>query len=264
MSRQRSWIVISLLLFGASAGAQDLARLPGSQALTMQGDLSAQMVAGIDKFLTHKTTDSVAGRKAYWHRDFSSPQAYQQSVEPNRQRLRRCIGAVDPRVPIKALEYVETTATPALIAETDRYTVRTVRWPVFAGVFGEGLLLEPKTPVQARVVAIPDADQTPEMLVGLAPGVAPASQLARRLAENGCQVIVPVLIDRRDNWSGNPQVRMTNQPHREWVYRMAFEMGRHISGYEVQKVLALVDWLAMTAKEKGSLHWPWPVTLRGA
>jgi hypothetical protein len=35
---------------------------------------------------------------------------------------------------------------------------------------------------------------------------------------------------------------MTNQPHREWIYRPAFELGRHIIGYEVQKILALVDW----------------------
>ena len=35
---------------------------------------------------------------------------------------------------------------------------------------------------------------------------------------------------------------MTNQPHREFVYRMAFEMGRHVIGYEIQRVLAAVDW----------------------
>jgi dienelactone hydrolase len=35
---------------------------------------------------------------------------------------------------------------------------------------------------------------------------------------------------------------MTNEPHREWIYRMAFEVGRHIIGYEVQKVLAAIDW----------------------
>jgi dienelactone hydrolase len=35
---------------------------------------------------------------------------------------------------------------------------------------------------------------------------------------------------------------MTNEPHREWVYRMSFELGRHIIGYEVQKVQAAVDW----------------------
>jgi dienelactone hydrolase len=36
---------------------------------------------------------------------------------------------------------------------------------------------------------------------------------------------------------------MTNQPHREWVYRQAYHMGRHVIGYEVQKVLAAVDWM---------------------
>ena len=78
---------------------------------------------------------------------------------------------------------------------------------------------------------------------GLAPGMATESQFARRLAEDGCQVIVPVLIDRDDAWSGNPLLhRFTNQPHREWIYRQAYEMGRHIIGYEVQKVAAAVDW----------------------
>src|SRR5262249_52948041 len=34
----------------------------------------------------------------------------------------------------------------------------------------------------------------------------------------------------------------TNQPHREFLYRMSFEVGRHIIGYEVQKVLSIIDW----------------------
>ena len=54
---------------------------------------------------------------------------------------------------------------------------------------------------------------------------------------------MPVLIDRNDSWSGNPRLnRHTNQPHREFIYRMAYEMGRHIIGYEIQKVLAVIDW----------------------
>jgi len=43
---------------------------------------------------------------------------------------------------------------------------------------------------------------------------------------------------------------MTNQPHREWVYRMAFEVGRHIIGFEVQKILAAVDWFANQNKSQ--------------
>ena len=66
--------------------------------------------------------------------------------------------------------------------------------------------------------------------------------IARRLAENGCEVLVPVLINRQDTGSGNPRInRQTNLPHREWIYRQSYPLGRHIIGYEVQKVEAAVD-----------------------
>jgi dienelactone hydrolase len=113
---------------------------------------------------------------------------------------------------------------------------------VLDGVHGEGLLLEPKSESVAQVIALPDSAQTPEQLAGLAPGVAKEAQFARRLAENGFRVVVPMLINRSDRWSGNAEVAWTNQPHREWIYRQAYHMGRHIIGYEVQKALALVDW----------------------
>ncbi|MGV2334713.1 MAG UNVERIFIED_CONTAM: hypothetical protein LVR18_11570 [Planctomycetaceae bacterium] len=51
------------------------------------------------------------------------------------------------------------------------------------------------------------------------------------------------LISRSDEFSGHPRVTFTNQPHREFLYRQAFEVGRHVIGYEVQKTLAAVDLL---------------------
>src|SRR5258708_9698565 len=108
------------------------------------------------------------------------------------------IGAVDSRVSEKdpRMERFGDDDSPALVAETDRYRVFQVRWPVLENVHGEGLLLEPLTPPVGQIVALPDADQTPEQLVGLAPGIAPGSQFARRLAQNGFRVVVPVLINR--------------------------------------------------------------------
>ena len=126
----------------------------------------------------------------------------------------------------------------------ESHNVFAIRWPAFGDVTGEGLLLEPDDGLGiADVVVIPDADQTPEQLVGLVPGVAAESQVARRLAESGCRVIVPTLIDRTVA-PRNGHARLTN---REFIYRPAFELGRHIIGYEVQKVLALVDWLSKQA-----------------
>jgi dienelactone hydrolase len=131
---------------------------------------------------------------------------------------------------------------PVLIAETTHYRISQVRWPVLEGVTGEGLLLEPKVVPTAYVVALPDADQTPEQLAGLATVIQGEAQFARRLAERGVEVLVPVLIDRTSRWSGHPDFGQTDQTHREWIYRQAFVMGRHVIGYEVQKVLAAVDW----------------------
>ena len=236
------------LLLGAAFFTAPLALaqtpLEGTAPLTSHGDFAAEMVDDINAFLLRKTAESVEGRANLWKRDFGSIAKYERSVSGNRDHFRRIIGAVDVRVPVTALALDETTATKALIFSGANYNVYAVRWPVFEDVTAEGLLLEPGGNPVARVVAIPDADWSPEMLAGLAPGVEPAAQFARHLAENGCQVLVPVVIDRKYTWSGVPGIQMTNQPHREWIYRMAYEAGRHIIGYEVQKVLAAVDWFA--------------------
>ena len=225
--------------------------LPGTVPLNMKGDLAWQMVDGIRAFIVQYTEEAAKQRAQFWHYDYSSPEAYQRSVLPNRERLRQIIGAVDARVKPCRPEVIGTLSSPGQSGQGQNYKIEAVRWPVLAPVvadFGEleaeGLLLQPLGAPVARVVAIPDADWTPEQLVGMAPGVAPSAQFARRLAESGCQVIVPLVINRDDAFSGIPKVRMTNQTHREWIYRQAYEVGRHIIGYEVQKVMAAVDWFA--------------------
>jgi dienelactone hydrolase len=234
----RCALSLLILLLPLTAPAEPL---PGTAALTAEGDLAAAMVAGIDRYLMREIAASVEKRQQYWKPDYSSHEAYTKSLQPNRERLKKILGIVDQRVPVE-MHFVATTEQPALVAETDAYKVFAVRWPVLEGVDGEGLLLEPKGKVVANVVAIPDADQTPEMLVGLAPGFPKERQFARRLAENNHRVVIPVLINRENSWAGNPRIRMTNQPHREFIYRMAYEMGRHIIAFEVQKLLAVVDW----------------------
>jgi dienelactone hydrolase len=225
--------------------------LPGTAPLTMQGDLAQQMVDGIHHFLMRRTEETPPERERLWQRDYKSVEDYQRSVLPNRERFRTMVGAIDPRVAPQTPELVAPALGSPEVAPGSGYKILAVRWPVFdpivpgyGGLQAEGLLLQPAGAPVARVVAIPDADWTPEMLVGLAPGAPAAAQFARRLAENGCQVLVPVIINRDDTYSGLPGFAMTNEPHREWIFRMAFEVGRHIIGYEVQKVLAVVDWFA--------------------
>jgi len=230
----------ALLLFVGVAGpgevrADDESPLPGTAPLKMTGDVASQLVEGVDRFLLKEIEKSVARRAEYWRRDVSSPEKYNASIDPNRRRLAHILGLRDERIPFDAVELLGTTAEPALVGRGNGYKMFAVRWPVVGDVHGEGLLLVPSV-AQAvgDVIAIPDAGQTPEMIAGLTEGVAPQSQFARRLAESGCRVLVPVLIDR-----GVTRRKLTN---REFLYRSAFELGRHVIGYELQKVLAGVDW----------------------
>ncbi len=245
----RSLAITLVFLLPLLASAGEPSRLPGTAPLTWKGDLADRMMEGLHGHIEQKITQSLEKRARHWKRDCSSPAAYDKSIQPNRRRFQKVIGVVNPRVPVR-LERFGDDDSPALVADTDRYRIYQIRWPVLDGVWGEGLLLEPKAQPRGQVIALPDADQTPEQLAGLAPGVNKEAQFARRFVENGFRVVVPTLIDRSDRWSGNAEVAWTNQPHREWIYRQAYHMGRHIIGYEVQKMLAVVDWFRQRAGDK--------------
>lgn len=225
----------------AAGTAHAAETMPGTKPLVWEGDMPERMMDGAHKFVERKIAESVALRGQYWTRDFSSRAAYEKSVEVNRARLRTIIGVVDAREPAMMERFGDDGDSP-LVVETDSWRAFQVRWPALTGVWGEGLLLDPRNSGAGFVVALPDADQTPEQIAGLAPGIPAEQQFARRLAENGFEVLIPALVDRSSRWSGHPDIHVTDQPHREWIYRQAFHMGRHIIGYEVQKVLAAVDW----------------------
>lgn len=218
--------------------------LAGTRPLTLEGDIAVDTIEGNDRFLLREIEASVERRTKLWNRDTSSAAAYSKSIDPNRRRFAAMIGVRDPRPEIATLEFVATRVQPALVGHGDRYNIYAVRWPALDGVYGEGLLLEPtrKSSI-AQVVAIPDCEQTPEVLAGLVAGVPIESQFARRLAESGCRVLVPMLINRGNHLSVIADgKRVSNVTHRELLYRAAYQMGRHLIGYEVQKVLAAVDW----------------------
>jgi len=215
----------------------------------MAGDIASELVAGVDRFLLKQIDESTANRARYWKRDVSSPVAYSASVEPNRKRLAHVLGVRDPRVPAAQsrglIRYSGSELVPADLQRKIGYSILEASWPAFGDVTGEGIELRPDRNEAAAIIVIPDAGQTPEQLAGLVPGMPAESQVARRLAESGCRVIVPSLIDRTVS-ARNGRARLTS---RELIYRSAFELGRHLIGYEVQKVLAIVDILSAAGPE---------------
>lgn len=228
--------------------------LPGTKHLTWDHsplDMSRKMLEGAHQLIDQKIQNAILSREKSWSRDFRSRDAYEKSIEPNLRRFMDAIGLKNQPIPTRnhgarvsgdrprvSMQKFSLNGDSDVVAETSSYRIYQVRWPVSDEVFGEGLLAVPTSKIKGNIVAIPDAGQTPEELVGLSPGIAHESQFARRLAENGYQVLIPVLISRDVLFAGEPK----QQTHREWLYRQAFHMGRHVIGYEVQKVMAAVDW----------------------
>jgi dienelactone hydrolase len=233
-------ITLPALLFAPVSRAD---ALPQTQPLAWnEADLSHRLMDGAHRFVERKISESRLKRESLWTRDFSSPAAYAKSVDRHRAHLKTIIGAVDPRLPAMMERYGDE-ANPALVAETSHYRVYQVRWPVLDGLWGSGLLVQPRAKSHATAVMVPDAGQTPEQLLGLAPGIPTTRQAARRLAENGFTLVLLQTINRDKLVTDDPLLRASDQTHREWIYRQAFHMGRHVIGYEVQTVLAAVDWL---------------------
>ncbi|MDY0168967.1 MAG: dienelactone hydrolase family protein [Thermoguttaceae bacterium] len=254
------WSFLALVVAGlaAAVGRADDGVLPNTRPLKMEGDIADALVSGVDRFLLIETAESVERRSGFWRRDLTSPEAFRASIQPNVRRLAHVLGVRDERVPFNAPEVLQTPDGPRHAAEGARFTATAVTWPVFEGIHAEGLLLRPKDGEPAAyVVAIPDAGQMPEDLVaapmplsagaegGIRPMADPSTeppattQFARMLAEAGCEVLVPVLIDRTVE-----KRRRVELPNREWAYRLLFQLGRTPTGLEVQKVLAAVDWFA--------------------
>ncbi|EDY16617.1 hypothetical protein CfE428DRAFT_5897 [Chthoniobacter flavus Ellin428] len=249
-----SVLLSGLFVFAFAALADDIVTLPGTPPLTWTGDLSAKMHEAALRDMDKRIEDSAAQRAKYW-----PLHAVNDSL---RADFRKLLNVPPIKEPVQMERFGDDAspaafsqdASPGLVAETPRYRVWQVRWQATEDIHAEGLLLVPREKPRAYIIALPDADQTPEQLCGLAAGVPPESQFARRLAENGFGVIVPMLIDRSDAGSNTPWIdAKTNEPHREWIYRQAFMMGEHIIGYEVAKVLAAAKWASAQGVPVGAV-----------
>ncbi len=238
-------ILVAWLCWLSTVGLCQADPLPGTKPLQMEGDLASEMVDGIDRFLLHQIEQTRTERLTEWKTAFAKPDSLDEFRENKRAALAKMLGVVDPRLAFDRFEILSSSWP----SRAESWTATMVRWPVlgFPGpswpdqpsIYGEGLLLTPKDGLKPRanVIVIPDADQLPAQLAGLADGLDADHQYARQLVEMGCQVLVPRLISR-EQAKRNGRANLTN---REYLYRSAFVLGRHLIGYEVQTMLAGVD-----------------------
>ena len=160
------------MLFVAKVTDADIPAPIDTRLFTMTDDPAGLLVDGVDRFLLRKLDQAKELRLQRWKQSCNKETSYQQFIATQRTQLAEILGIRSSRIPFDALALINTISSPALITSNDSLRIERVRWPVLTdpdplrthltSITGEGLLLTPTTPYKATVIAIPDADHTPE------------------------------------------------------------------------------------------------------
>ncbi len=216
-------------LAGHIVSGAELPNLPGTTPLEPHGDFSAEMVAGIDRLAMKEIEAAV-----------TNPRSTKMGLSEWRSKYRMLLGVADLKP-----NSITLSEAPSRVSVDDSFRMSgQVRWTVLENLDWDGLLIGGPSkghPHSANLILIPDADVTPEQVLAHVAGFPDSPYLEM----SGCRVLVPTLLNRSNDVSGYPPIgKATNVTHREWIFRQAFELGRHPLGYEVQAVLAAIDWFS--------------------
>ena len=166
-------------------------------------------------------------RRSYWRRDYSSVEAFERSVAPNRQRWREALGVFEPD---------GTPLNPVLDLwyEDDRFAAWWVTIGLLSGLRGRGLLAVPKgrQGPAPLVIAQHGAGCSPERVFGLDDPPDTYKAYGRHLAEAGFAVMAPLNIT--ETAPPSPRARLE---------RMCKLLGRTVFGLEIHRTQRLLDYL---------------------
>jgi dienelactone hydrolase/pimeloyl-ACP methyl ester carboxylesterase len=230
-------LLTGLLCFTAPLLADDPQRpwggdvLPGTQPLVLNEPLHQLMVREISQFAEAELARFQNERDADWLPQGNDPPV--RTPAEARELLAQLIGVVDPA-------YNSSPLYTRVLQTVEERRIEAVRWDVAEGLTGEALAIRHPAlpPLRPAIILLGDADQSPESLLGWGDSSQVETHIVWQLA-GAHDVHCVRLINRSTQLSGHPDIRWTNLTHREFVYRAGFELGRHIIGYEVQRVLAL-------------------------
>src|SRR5438105_431705 len=89
LSHAARCLLLFVLAVPPAVPAQEAETLPQTKPLEWtEKDLSGRLMDGAHQFVERQITESLAKRGSLWARDFSTPDAYLKSVEPNREHFK--------------------------------------------------------------------------------------------------------------------------------------------------------------------------------
>ncbi|MFC3199648.1 dienelactone hydrolase family protein [Parapedobacter deserti] len=213
--------------------------------------LTGDMVSSIHRFLDRYVSQVTSSRDKEWAQHHSVDD-FHSFVASKRVLLAKQLGVVDKRLEPEMLGYYQATDQQTRV-QNKGYRMEAVHWNVLEGLSASGLVIYPKGPVKGRAVLVPDAGMPPEHLAGIVASDLPGFARAQRLASQGWMVVIPLLVDLGQAYAGNATLGLhSSLTHREWIYRQAYMLGRHVIGYELQKIFAAIDWLEQLEQSSNS------------
>lgn len=204
--------------------------------------LRVRLYEQFDAYYSRLCAETEHTRQQRWARDFSSLEAYERSVEPNRQRFLQMMGGwhweredLKPRV-----EH---------LLDTDDYRLERVFLTCFAGMEIDCLLLTPPGPgPRPAVIAQHGLSGTPEVVCGFTDYGGVYGRIGIRLAQAGYKVIAPHMVggfgageDGRNYVAGMEGVSWGRARTR--LSRKAGQVGQGLFGAELFCLSRVVDYL---------------------
>lgn len=209
--------------------------LKGTALLTapISDDIGEQQRQQIIRYFTSEIAATPAERDLAWQPDFSSPKAYQASVQSHRAHLGEMLGLIQLK-----------TGTPQIriLCEDVNVQIEDVTIPMDSAWNARALIFLPRVKVIPDcVIAIPPATESREEFAGIAEGSKPALWLQALLARD-VAVAIPENVERTDD---HPICRQAGgKDRRRVLWRAGFIVGRSLVGMEVQQVQAIHGFFA--------------------
>ncbi|MCE5239523.1 hypothetical protein LLH23_13690 [bacterium] len=222
-------------------------------AFTAPPGLMARGAEDRQGLLRHEAEDFLRGlSEAYperadrlWQRDYSSPEAYARSVQPNRERWLQAVG--DWGAPDADLAPVVEP-----FAENEHFTAFWVTINLYGHLRGRAVLALPKGGDKPfpLVVAQHGIGSSPERVFGFGDDAVLYHCYGQRLAEAGYAVLAPL--------------NVTGAKPRERLTRLCTMLDKTLWGLEIAKIKRLLDY-AETREELDTTRVAmWGISLGGA
>lgn len=199
----------------------------------------------VEDYLRDEVMAYESRRDAYWQRDYTSVEAFEASVEPNRQRWQEAVGLFEG-------DGADLNPTLDLWYEDDRFTAWWVQIGLLGNVRGRGILALPRGRMDPAplIIAQHGIGSSPERVFGLDDPSDIYKGYGRRLVEEGFAVIAPM--------------NVTEAPARARMERLCKLLGKTLWGFEIYRTQRLLDYLEIREEIDAERIGMYGISLGGA